>query len=188
MFPYRVDAPASPLVPYADLRTRLNIILTGDATEDAARQNDVESLEAAAVDYLDGYSGRLGRCILAQKWAFPLDVGTEVVYLPFPDCHSFAVEAKDEFGDLQPVADVEITEGRGCVSLSGLGSDVTGAYLTLTAGWATADDVPANITQAIKMLVAFWYDNASAVSDDSAPKSVPLGFEDMIRPLRSLTV
>lgn len=58
-----ITPPASPVVSLADLKEYLRV---DHAEQDAL----IASLEASAVSDLDGWNGILGRCILAQTWAF----------------------------------------------------------------------------------------------------------------------
>jgi len=145
------------------------------------RQGMVEGFERAAVAYLDGYTGRLGRCILRQKWALPLVGEPDVVHLPFPDCRDFAVERLD--GDnWTEVPGIGLQHVDDQVALSDMHADWTGLHLTCIAGWDTADVVPDNIKQAVRMMVAHWFDNRATVTTGPAPHAVPMSAEALISP------
>jgi len=176
MRPFRVEAPAGPLVPVADLRGQ--VLMDSDEQD-----NRIAAYERAAVDFLDGYTGRLGRCILRQKWALPLVGNPEAVFLPFPDCREFAIERLDDQGAWAQVAGVTVTRMEDYALLVDLPNDQTGLHLTCWVGWETADDVPENLKQAVRLLVAHWFDNRAAVSTGQAPHPVPLAVDALIAPL-----
>ena len=176
MRPFRVEAPASPLVPLADLRAHGR---ADTADEDALLQG----FERAAVAYLDGYTGRLGRCVLRQKWALPLTDQPQAVQLPFPDCRDFKIEQRDAFGVWSEVADVTITQFDDNVLLTNLPADQSGLHLTCIAGWETVDDVPDSLKQAVQMLVAHWSTHRGAVSQSDAAEGVPFGVAALLQPL-----
>ena len=176
MRPFRVEAPQGVLVDLAELREQVR----ADTNE---QDNLIEAFERSAVAYLDGYTGRLGRCILRQKWALPLVGNPEAVFLPFPDCREFKIERLDDQGAWSDVAGVTVTQMEDCALLMDMPSDQTGLHLTCWAGWETADDVPENLKQAVRMLVGHWFDNRSAVSNGPAPHQVPMAVDAMIGPL-----
>lgn len=157
----------------------------------------ITSLVAAAVAHLDGYSGILGRAMVNQTWRqdFGCWPGDRVLRLPFPDVSSVTVKYRDE-------DDVEQTVN---ATLYELLEDARGAYVrlkdsftapaladdrsepvqvTLVAGYgADADAVPGALKQAIKQLVAYWYENREAVSP-GAMTELPLGVSALVAPYR----
>lgn len=182
MRPFRVEAPVGVLVPW-DAVDGLAAQCSLEVTD--PRRGQVEGYERAAVDYLDGYAGRLGRCILRQKWALPLTNNPEIVQLPFPDCRDFQIERMQ--GDVWSVVEgttLQFFEDQ--VSLTDLPDDHEGLHLTCWAGWDDADAVPDNLKQAVRLLVAHWFDNRAAVTTGGVPTLVPMGVEAMIAPLRSV--
>lgn len=176
MRPFRVEAPQGALVPIEQLKLQARV-------ETDSEDSLITAFEKSAVDYFDGYTGRLGRCVLRQKWALPLIGEPEAVFLPFPDCREFAVERLDDQGAWSIEAGVTISQDGDCVHLADLPDDQSGFHLTCWAGWETADDVPENLKQAVRMLVAHWYDNRSAVASGDQPHQVPMAVESMISPL-----
>ena len=179
MRPFIVTAPVGDLIDPAELMDHVR----GNA-EDAAL---LASYQAAAVSYLDGYSGRLGRCLLRQKWAFPLFDAPETVLLPFPDCREFKFERQDALGAWSDVAGPTITViARDEFQISDLPDDLDGLSLTCIAGWDTSDETPDGVKQAVKMLVAHWYENRTAVNAGSVASAVPLGFDAMIDPYKNV--
>ncbi len=176
MRPFRVEAPQGALVPVEELRQQVR----ADTDE---QDSLIEAYERSAVDFLDGYTGRLGRCILRQKWALPLIGNPEAVFLPFPDCREFAIERLDDRGGWAPVTGVTVTRMEDYALLMDLPGDRTGLHLTCRAGWATAEDVPDNLKQAVRLLVAHWFDNRAAVTTGQAAHQVPMAVDAMIAPL-----
>ena len=177
MRPVRISAPASPLVTLEDLRQQVR---AGTAEEDAL----LEAYERAAVDWLDGYSGRLGRCILAQTWAMtvPFGSGPALFTLPFPDCRDLTVERPDGAGGWEEF-DAEIQQDGESASVSGLPSDATGYRLKFVAGWSDPSEVPNNLKQAVRFIVTHWSENRSAVISNGTPSAMPFAVEAMISPL-----
>lgn len=77
MNPIPVTAPSGPVVGLVDLKAHLNVWHEDDNLK-------IEALEQAAVAYLEGWTGVLGRCIREQKWKISVpERGT--YFLPFPD-------------------------------------------------------------------------------------------------------
>lgn len=76
MTPVLVTPPVGPVVDLIELKQHLRV----DHGDDDAL---IASLQLAAVAHMDGWTGILGRCILAQTWAVDLPAGCHV--LPFPD-------------------------------------------------------------------------------------------------------
>lgn len=180
MRPFCIDAPVGPLVELTDLRRHLRV----DSHEEDAL---IASYSQAAVDYLDGYGGVLGRCILPQKWALPLIGRPDVVMLPFPDCRDLQIERRsDETWTVIDGPALQFFEDQ--VSLSDMPEDWDNLFLTCQAGWASADHVPENLKQAVRLLVAHWYDNRSAAATGQVPQQVPLAVSAMIEPLKNIFV
>ncbi len=176
MRPFRVEAPQGVLVPVEELRQQVR----ADTDE---QDSLIEAYERSAVDYLDGYTGRLGRCILRQKWALQLVGNPEAAFLPFPDCREFSIERLDDQGAWSQVDGVTVTRMEDYALLMDLPGDQTGLHLTCWAGWSTADDVPDNLKQAVRLLVAHWFDNRAAVTTGQATHRVPMAVDSMIAPL-----
>lgn len=181
MRPFQLEAPTATLFDASDLHLHLRV----DTTE---QDPLLSAYIAAAVGYLDGYSGRLGRCILKQKWAFPLNDNTEVVYLPFPDCRDFAVEREQPASTWTALSGVDVQIARDAVFLAELPDDLEGVHLTCYAGWDTPAKVPAPLKQAVRMLVAHWFDNRAEVTVGQAPHQLPAGVEMLISPYKNVFV
>ncbi|HWA18964.1 MAG TPA: head-tail connector protein [Devosia sp.] len=155
------------------------------------------SLTEAAVALLDGPSGKLGRCLLTQSWKRTLDhCFPAIIELVLPPLQTVdSIKCCDDAGELQ-------TLSPSAYRVTGVGSwltEIAPAYgtswpstryqaatieVTFTAGYGgTAEDVPAPILQAIRYLVAHWYENRAAV-ERTAFAAVPYGVESMLAPYR----
>jgi len=179
MRPFIVTPPVGNLVETADLLPHL----VGNA-EDAAL---ITGYQLAAMAYLDGYGGRLGRCLLPQKWAFPLFDAPDTIYLPFPDCRDFKFEYLGATGVWTEVIGPTLKIcGRTAYAISDLPADTEALMLTCVAGWESAAKVPASIKHAVYMLVGHWYENRAAVDNADAGLQVPLGFEALISPYKNV--
>jgi uncharacterized phiE125 gp8 family phage protein len=181
--PVRTEAPAA-LLTLPEVRAHLRV---DDTFEDSL----LEALIASAVNYLDGYRGVLGRCIMTQTWASQ-HAALETLRLPFPDVQSAVVSYLDAEGDIQTVsaADyrVRTISGQGWLTFD---DDFSAPALlvgrddavTVTAVYGSAD-LPAPLRVAAMMLIGHWYANREAVVVGSAPASVPMGFDMLIAPYR----
>lgn len=145
----------------------------------------IEAKIAAAVAWMDGWRGILGRCILTQTWSFTTDrLGS--MTLPFPDVQSAVVKYLDAAGVEQTVdsAQYRVRTIRGVGHLT-FNSDFNAPALlagrddavTVEAvfGLATA---PPPIKQAALALTAHMLRNREG--QDGIPPQV----EDMIAPYR----
>lgn len=176
--PFQVEAPLGDLIPVDDaLREHLRI--------GSAVGNDlVQVYVKAAIGMLDGYSGTLSRCILRQRWAFPVPLYTNEMHLPFPDCREFSIERRVG-ADFSAIDGTSVVAGFDRVTLCGLSGDRSEVWLLATAGWETAALVPENLKQAIKMLVAHWSEHPEAAISGSNATEIPFGVEALLAPLRN---
>ncbi|MFE3839474.1 hypothetical protein [Pseudogemmobacter sonorensis] len=158
MTPVRVTAPAGPVVDLPRLRSQCR--LSPNSTE---HDEQLQSLEAAAVSMMDGYRGILGRCILSQQWAVTFaDPGTH--RLPFPD-----------------VIEVSASAGEVTLSHDALGSLVTiTAPATVTMTAAMPEETLGAVQQAICVWVQKRFDGLTGPEGQSFDDA----FDDLIGHLR----
>lgn len=128
----------------------------------------------AAVSYLDGYGGVLGRCLVTQTWRADLLSLADRISLPFPDAQITEMVYTDAAAG--PVA-WRWHESLAMPALVPLGGMGRPASITFTAGYGGPPQVPAALRLAILRLVAFWYDNRAIGGE-------PEGFGDVISPFR----
>lgn len=175
--PVLVTPATAPVVSLADLKAHLNVL--HDEDDDL-----ISAYEAAAVSWLDGYNGYLGRCIMPQVWEETLD-GWGAWPLAFGD-----VRTIDQLSYLNTQGETAILT-TGDIAISG-GSVVTawgpggatGIRIRYTVGMPETD-IPA-IRQAIKMTVAHWYRNREAVSDGQFA-DIPIAAAALVRGKQRLT-
>ena len=179
MKPMLVTPPATALVSLEDAKAHLRVT---SAEEDVL----ISGLIGAAMQYLDGWSGILGRCIMPQTWKVTLS-GFVDQALPFPDVMAVAVKYLD--ADLATQT-LSTTAYR-------FGSDAGGGYLIFDSAvglptaadredaiWAEAEFGFANganldgLRVAAKMLIAQWYDGREGA--EGSPPAV----SSLIAPFR----
>lgn len=153
----------------------------------------------AAIGYLDGWGGILGRCLVTQTWRqdyanfcqclrlplWPVASVTSLKYLDTAGAEqtigpsNYALRA-DELG-----AYVEFEDTYSFPAVrSGLGPRVSVTYV---AGDAAAS-VPENAKHAIHLLLGHWYENRETVVTGTIASALPLSFDALIRPLRRVGV
>ncbi len=189
--PRRMTAPAAAPVTVPEARAHVRY-------DDDDQDQYLAQLIQAAVDYLDGASGVLGRCIVAQTWVQPYGGWPlhRIFDLPFPDCSNLIVRWRDPDNVTRTVdgAMIDAPLNIGCGAAALIAPDF--AYPTLrralapvevefVAGFGAPADVPASIKQAILIMVAdrFRFRESAAQGASSAPP-VSGDFNDLIAPLR----
>lgn len=130
------------------------------------------------------------RVLLAQGWRVEVETwSTGGIRLPFAP-----ILAIDEVrwldGDGVPaVLDGEAyrLDGETRLKLRERPAGAAGYEIELTAGYGTGPaDVPEPIRQAIRLLVAHWYEHRSAAGDPLVP--APAGWRELIAPYRRLAL
>jgi len=164
MTPTIVTAPASVPVDLAALKLHLRVT---HAHEDAL----ITALAAAAVGYLDGWRGILGRAIMPQTWAVTVTQACDVT-LPMPDVTAVSVD----YGDGAVVLTSVASAGGPVVTVTAAGT------VSFTCAMPRAQlDVAVVV---IKMLVAHWYENREAVNIGQIGTDLPFGVDQLIGVLR----
>lgn len=166
-----VTPPVGPVVPLSDLKAHLRV----DHDEEDAL---ITSLEAAAVGYLDGWGGILGRAIKTQVWQQEfLCWGT--LELALPDVLSVAVTCVDSFGQTVPAvsADLRSTATGQVVEANGVSSNRI--FVAMTC--AMPAPKLAIVQLVVKMLVEAWF-------ADRAPGEFPKAADALISTLRARRV
>lgn len=176
--PVLIDPPAALVTP-EEVKAHLHI--DGDE-EDAL----IELHIAAAVSWLDGWRGVLGRCILTQRWASFAPQLRDMA-LPFPDPQSAVVSYLDAAGDVQTVdaAQYRVRTRRGVGELVLAGDFVAPQVLagrddavTVTAIYGQ-DEAPAALRAAVLALVGHRLKYREGVEDE-----IPASVIAMVRSYR----
>jgi uncharacterized phiE125 gp8 family phage protein len=165
MIPVRTVAPAEAPVSLATAKSQLRI---DGSDEDTI----VQGMLDAAVAYLDGYAGILGRCMVTQTWELTIDTwpSNGIIPLPFPDVSTVAIAYEDANGDTQTLASsayylspthrgVNVMQMPGAEWPETEPQGVQSVTITFTAGYGGASAVPAPIKQAVIMLTGNLYKN-----------------------------
>ncbi|MGR3813409.1 MAG: head-tail connector protein [Cognatishimia activa] len=135
---------------------------------------ELAALLSAAISHFDGYSGRLGRCLMPQTWTLSFSEWRSKMLLPFPDVTNVGISFWDEEGAQKSIAqeNLELVSEIGADSIvfppdfafpsldQARSAPIT---VTLTAGYANADAVPFPIRQAIIIAAKSWYDGQEAL-------------------------
>nr|WP_321457192.1 head-tail connector protein [uncultured Cohaesibacter sp.] len=181
--PYQITAPDALPVTLDEIKTHCRV--DGESEDDY-----LTGLLQAAVSYLDGYSGILGKCLMTQEWAqefewwgdFPLCLG------PFLDLTSIAYFDEDGESQTVDLSSVRI-ERRvlGAVACLKVGAswpdaDPDAGPITVTwrVGYEDAAAVPAGIRHAIKLMVGHWFENREAVVIGTITSQVPLAVDALL--------
>lgn len=193
---YRVEEPATPVIALADLKAHLRV--------DHSDEDDlIRGLERAAVAWLDGADGWLGRAMLQQTWELRLDdFHSEQIRIPLPPLISVdSVQYYDARGTLQTLSTsvYQVVGARnafpGYVALRDGFSWPTvkvqheAVIITFTCGYTinaspAEGSVPDAIQHAIKMLVGHWYANRESVLVGVGAQQMPLACEALLSPYR----
>lgn len=190
MHPVLVSPPVNKPVDMTDLRIHCRL---QEGEDDTA----LAGFLAAAVAYLDGWRGILGRCMITQTWDVAYQARSYRLRLPFPDVTSAVVKCRDADG-------VEQTIDAGQHTLS---ADAFGSLLYFRPGliWPDLDhempdpikitvvagfgvehtDVPDSLKEAIKMMVAHWL-RCRELGSSEPLKEIPMGFTSLIAPYRHI--
>lgn len=188
--PVRTAAPADTPVSLDEAKAHLRV----DHTDD---DDVINGLIAAAVDYLDGWTGILGRALVKQSWRQEF-AGFGCLRLQVGPVSGVEVityfDSRNQTQTLPDTAYVMRTDARGSyVDLPPQGIWPS-AYVrpdavsvTYEAGSATAAEVPAAIKAAIMLMVASWYRNREATSDGAATE-LPIGVAALLAPYRRISV
>lgn len=135
----------------------------------------IVALEKAAVAKLDGYRGILGRCIMPQTWEIAFEKEGR---FPLP---------------LTDIVEVEAVDASNLPVFFTVGHEAAGDYIevggaaTVRLTAALPEDLLDVVRQAVKMLVAHWYDNRETVVAGNM-NSVPLAFHALAGVARRVMV
>lgn len=155
----------------------------------------IQSFIDAATAHLDGPSGILGRVLMPQSWQLDLKEWPSSITLPVEPIREIAVQYRDTQGSEVALASTDyvlsgyqfeaqkfsFAESAVAPLLDNIDYPVS---ITIEAGYADADSVPAPLKTAILMLVAHWYQTREAVIVGTIAGQTPLAFDALIAPYR----
>jgi uncharacterized phiE125 gp8 family phage protein len=148
----------------------------------------------AAISYIDGYSGVLGRCIINQTWRQDYESWSDTLTLPFPGVATVThVKYYDQASNEQTVTASKyelIEDALGSMVRFNDSFEIPNLYddrtdkvkVTFVAGFGLAAAIPEPIKSAIKMHVASMYANREVSGD--LMHEVPNGYWAMLSAYR----
>lgn len=143
------------------------------------------------VDYLDGPDGAIGRALVTQEWSLSMREFYSVIDIPLTpvqqivsiayfdtDNESQTFDASNYFlHSDNDRAHIELVPG---ASMPGVYDRPDAVSIVFKAGYGdTAQDVPASIRRAMRILVAHWFDNPVVYSSSSV-NAMPMSAEALI--------
>ena len=180
MISYLLAGPAEEPVSLGEAKVFLRV---DDALEDAL----ITTLIGAARLHVEGVTGQ---ALLAQSWRVVLDIWPEdrTVRLPVtPFISVTEITAYDEGGGAHPVPLAQFRSAPDRLLLpSAVGGmpllrERQGIEIDYVAGYGTEPgDVPADLRQAMLVLVAYWYEHRDAVIVAGSGAVVPTGFDRLV--------
>lgn len=158
----RVTAPAELALSVEDARRHLRI-------DTAAFDGEIEGFIASAIAAVDGPRG-IGICMVTQTWRLTLDRFERFITLPLgPNVAVTSVQYVDADGAVQTVSsgDYQVLADRDPAVLSptygtcwpSTRCELGAVRITFTAGFGAAADVPADLVNALKLIVGELYRN-----------------------------
>jgi uncharacterized phiE125 gp8 family phage protein len=159
--PYLITPPAELPVSLAEAKDACRV------THDEQDALILRHINAAA-SHLDGYRGILGRCIVTQTWG-QLANAWDRFRLPFPDVTALSLSYQNTAGEtvVVPTSDYRLVHwhpaltvdyGSAWTAPSLHSTGYAAITLTMTCGYGTAAEVPADIKDAILIHVQALYD------------------------------
>lgn len=192
--PELVTPPAAPLISTYQAKTQCRV--DGDDEDEL-----IAAYVQAAVSWLDGYAGVLGRCLISQTWRqrldrFPTGASLGLQLAPIV---SVVVTYRDEDGVEQTLSsDDYILVSRASsfalelvasASWPATADRADAVSINMVCGYgATPDLVPAAIRQAALMMVAHFYEHREAVVIGTISAEMPLAVRHLLAPYRRLIV
>ncbi len=155
--------------------------------EDSAEDALISTLIGAARLHIEGVTGR---ALLAQSWRVVLDgwPDNRVVKLPVgPFISLTEISAYDEGGGVHPIGVAQFFAEPDRlllpVNVAGMPGlrERQGLEIDYVAGFGSEPgDVPADIRQALLVLVAYWFEHRDAVIVAGSGSVVPTGFDLLV--------
>ena len=180
MTSYLLAGPAEEPVSLAEAKAFLKV-------EDTAEDGLITTLISAARLHIEGVTGR---ALLAQSWRVVLDAwpDTRTVRLPVgPFISLTEISAYDQGGGVHPIGLAQFFAEPDRfllpVSVAGMPSlrERQGLEVDYVAGYGTEPaEVPADIRQALLVLVAYWFEHRDAVIVAGSGTVVPTGFDSLV--------
>lgn len=188
MTSYLLAGPAIEPISLAEAKAYLRV-------DDAAEDGLIATLIAAARLHLEGTTGR---ALIAQSWRVVLDCWPTERELRLPVSPLMSLTTVTAYDGADSDHEIGLaqfqTEADPATLLLPLtieGMPVTrerqGIEIDYAAGYGVdADDVPADLRQALLKLIGYWFEHRDAVVVAGSGSWVPAGFERLVAPYRSV--
>lgn len=179
--PVLVTAPTA-FVTVADMKKWCRV-------DDDDNDDVLTALIDAAIAYLDGYTGCLGRCLAVQTWRQDFDGFSPVLSLPLAPVISIASVKYTDANDVEQTVSSSDYKLLNMVSGPAVGlahekdwpGDVIDDYRSVrveyVAGYAA---VPEDLKTCVKLIAAHWYENREPVSIGNLTTQLPIGVQAII--------
>jgi len=180
----RVGVAATYPVTTAECKSNLRV-------QHAADDDLINSLIAAATDYVSAPNGAINKSLVTESWALTMPSVSGDIDLPITPVQSITTIQywdTDNATQTLTVSDFTLTSDEDCATLSpNTGITWPSTYvrddavtITFSTGFGDAgSDVPAAIRQAIILIVSHWYESRLAVSDTNS-KVIPMAADSII--------
>jgi uncharacterized phiE125 gp8 family phage protein len=192
--PIIVTPPIGAPVSLQEARSHLRV-------DDGDSDTEIEALIDAATSYLDGPTGVLGRCLMAQTWRQDYDCFERCMRLPlFPALEIVSVKYDDANGveqtidsanyDLRHDARGAYVQFKDTFSFPQTKAQRPAIRIEAGYGYADADSIPVALKQAILLLIGHWFDSRSAVVASQSGASaivLPFAVDALIAPFRRVS-
>lgn len=186
--PTRTVAPSGSLMSLEGAKEHLRVL-------DEDSDDLIEGLVAAVSAHLDGYHGILGQALLTQTWTMKLPrLSGSAIRLPLgPLIGTLSIAYYDASNASQTFTAFKVaSDAIGPVVILDDGASWPSTYsradaatITWQCGYgASADDVPASIIHAAKLLLGHWFDNRAGVITGTIASELPLAVEALLMPHR----
>lgn len=151
----------------------------------------LEDYISAACALVGGKSGIVGKVLTAETWELKLRAASSCIVLPLSPVQSitsinyFDSENAAQSLDVDDFAlygdeDSAFIEPKTGVNWPTVFNRRDAITIRFVAGFGAPADVPKNITRAIRLIVAHWYENRTAVLVGVTAQELPLAVESLL--------
>jgi len=151
----------------------------------------LEDYIAAAAALVGGKSGIVGKVLTAEIWELKLSSASGCVVLPLSPVQSITSISYFDAENTAQTLDVAdfylygdedsaLIEPKTNVVWPAVYARRDAITIRFVAGFGTADDIPKNITRAIRLIVAHWYENRTAVLVGVTAQELPMAVESLL--------
>jgi uncharacterized phiE125 gp8 family phage protein len=184
-----ITAPADHPMTLAEAKEHLRVTWSEE-------DDRIDSLTQAAIAYLDGRDGILGRALAPQTWEYTLERFPVCAWidLPLPPVQSItSVIYKDVNGSPQTWGGSNYSLGADkqwrpriirapSVSWPATWGEPEAVTIRAVHGYASGADVPEPIRQALLLLIGHWYSSREAVAIGTISKDIEFAVGALVAP------